>query len=159
MVSVHGFFSEGRKSIEVCFLHFYQFWEDKIEESNGKPFKSEIQTKFTHLTLDVIGLCAFGYSFDGIKKGNTEESQATNTILTANFNMLRRTLEFMFPFLEYIPSKERDGLKRAEKVLYGLMEQVRLILMFLLYYSLPRSFSNVNRLPNSTNCNTTSAVW
>ena len=81
-------------------------------------------SKFTDLTLDVIGVCGFGYSFDCILGGHSEESKATETILTANFNMVRRSLEMMFPLLTMLPSKERTELKKAENILYGLIEKV-----------------------------------
>lgn len=80
--------------------------------------------KFTDLTLDVIGLCAFSYSFDCVLGGETKESCASNTILTANFNVVRRSFETMIPLLKFIPSKEREELKIAEDTFYGLIKKV-----------------------------------
>ena len=80
--------------------------------------------KLSDLTLDVIGVCAFGYNFDGILGGSSEEGRATNTILTANFNVIRKLLEQLIPLLKLIPSKERDELKKAEDVFYGLIKKV-----------------------------------
>lgn len=81
----------------------------------------EMMKKFTDLTLDIIGMCAFGYDFNGVLGDSSKESKATNTILTANFNIARRSLEELLPILKLIPS---DGLKEAEEVVYGYIEKV-----------------------------------
>lgn len=80
--------------------------------------------KFTDLTLDVIGICAFGYDFGCVLGGNSEESIATNTILSANFNIVRRSFEELIPLLKIIPSKERSELKKAEDIFHGLIKKV-----------------------------------
>eukprot|EP00794_Sanderia_malayensis_P010811 gene10811-11965_t len=102
------------------------FWDTKINESGGKSVESEMMTKFIHLTLDVIGLCGFGYAFNCIMGENSEESKATNTILTGQLNVRQRTLETFLPFLKLFPSKERDRVKKAETILYGLIERSQL---------------------------------
>ena len=81
--------------------------------------------KLCDLTLDVIGICAFGYDFNSVLGGESEEGKATNTILTANFNASRKILEMLIPILQIIPSKERDELKKAEDIFYGLINKVR----------------------------------
>ena len=90
--------------------------------------------KFTDLTLDVIGVSGFGYDFNCILGGDSEESNATNTILTANFNLVRRSLEELIPLLKIIPSKEKEDLKNAEEIFYGLIKQVRENLQPMVYY-------------------------
>eukprot|EP00794_Sanderia_malayensis_P010813 gene10813-11967_t len=118
MESVKGFISVfSDKGNELV-----KFWDTKINESGGKSVESEMMTKFIHLTLDVIGLCGFGYAFNCIMGENSEESKATNTILTGQFNVRQRLLETFLPFLKLFPSKERDRVKKAETILYGLIE-------------------------------------
>ena len=89
--------------------------------------------KFTDLTLDVIGICAFGYDFNCVIGGTSDESQASNTILSANFNIVRRSFEELIPLLKLIPSKEREDLKKAEDLFYGLIKKVWLSFPMLLY--------------------------
>lgn len=81
----------------------------------------EMMEKFTDLTLDVLAICAFGYDFNAVLGGNSEETNAMNTILTANFDIVRRSVEELFPLLKLIPS---HGLKEAEDVVYGCVEKV-----------------------------------
>ena len=83
-----------------------------------------MMTKLTNLTLDVIGICAFGYDFNCVLAASSKESDATNTILTANFNIVRRSIEELIPLLKFLPSKEREEVKKAEDVFYGLIRQV-----------------------------------
>ena len=95
-----------------------------MQGENEKSCEMEMLQKFSDLTLDVIGVCAFGYDFDGILGEISEEGKATNTILTANFNVVRKVLEDIFPLLKLIPSKERNELRKAEDIFYGLINKV-----------------------------------
>eukprot|EP00112_Aurelia_sp_Birch-Aquarium-sp1_P000792 Seg1077.10 transcript_id=Seg1077.10/GoldUCD/mRNA.D3Y31 product="Cytochrome P450 4F12" protein_id=Seg1077.10/GoldUCD/D3Y31 len=98
-------------------------WKHKISDMGG-PFEELILDEFTHLTLDVIGESAFGYSFNSILKGNSKESMATDTILRGGFNLQRRALESWFPFLKYIPSEEREKVDEATNVMNGIIDKV-----------------------------------
>ena len=86
--------------------------------------------KFTDTTLDIIGICAFGYHFNSIMQGHSVEADATNTILTVNFNIVRKAFEKLIPLIKLIPSKERDELKKAEDIFYGLIEKVSFFFSF-----------------------------
>ncbi len=72
----------------------------------------------------MIGLSSFGYSFNCVSGGDDEGSLAAEKILSANFNFLRRSFEYMLPFLKIFPSKERTELENAEKSFYGLINKV-----------------------------------
>jgi len=101
-----------------------KYIKEKMQGENEKSCEMEMLQKFSDLTLDVIGVCAFGYDFDGILGEISEEGKATNTILTANFNVVRKVLEDIFPLLKLIPSKERNELRKAEDIFYGLINKV-----------------------------------
>ena len=109
-----------------------------MKKNGGKSIEIGMMQKFTDLTLDVIGICAFGYDFHCVSSGKSEESIASNTILSANFNIVRRSFEEMIPLLKIIPSKERSDLKNAENIFYGLIKKVLcnrlLIAEYCLYY-------------------------
>ena len=102
----------------------FQYFEDRINENGGRPIEMGVLQKFTNFTLDVIGKCAFGYEFDGILGGNSEMVDAANTILTANFNVVRRSFEELIPLLKLIPSAEREKAKRAEDMFSKMIREV-----------------------------------
>ena len=80
--------------------------------------------KFADWTLDVLGVCSFGYDFNGVLGCDTEEKRATSTIITSQFNFVRKTFEYFFPLLKIIPSQEADDLKKAEDIAFGLIRKV-----------------------------------
>ena len=100
-----------------------QFWKRKISDMGGS-FEEAIQKKFTHLTLDVIGTSAFGYSFNSITGGHSKESMATDTILRGGFNLQKRAIESWLPFLKYLPSDEREKVNEATKLMNGIIDKV-----------------------------------
>lgn len=114
-----------------------------------------MMNKFADLTLDVIGLCAFGFRFDCVLGGGGQESDAFNKILSANFNLVRRSIEELIPLLKLIPSKEREDLKKAEDMIYKVINDVSCMtifvesqLMFLFCFSLKlhsMQFANMNK--------------
>ena len=125
-------------------MFVFQYIGNRIKGNLGTPIEMEMLQKLSDLTLDVIGVCAFGYDFNGILGGNSEEGRATNTILTANFNIIRKSLEDLFPLLKLIPSKDRDDLKKAEEIFYGL---IRKVLCFF-HYEPRLTFSQARFVPS-----------
>lgn len=57
-------------------------------------------------------------------EGNTEESHATEKILTGRFDIVKFALEYALPFLKIFPSKARRDLENAERILFGLINRV-----------------------------------
>ena len=84
----------------------------------------DILEKLTHLSLDIIGLCAFGYNFNCTLVGQTEESRATDTVLKGNFNLKMRSMERLFPPLKLMRTKFEEEFFQAEKCLHNLIEKV-----------------------------------
>ncbi|XP_065056370.1 uncharacterized protein LOC135684662 [Rhopilema esculentum] len=101
-----------------------EFWSQKLAQNKNLPFETEIMEKFIHLTLDIISLAAFGYDFDCVSNGHSEESSSFNKIMCGNFNVVRKSLETLIPFLKLIPSKERDEEDKAEKVCWNVLERI-----------------------------------
>jgi len=101
-----------------------KYIEKKIQANDGRSCEMKMLRKLSDLTLDVIGVCSFGYDFNGIIGYDTEEKRATNTIISLQFNLVRKTFEYLFPLLKIIPSKEADELKKAEDITFGLINKV-----------------------------------
>ena len=83
----------------------------------------------THVSLDVIGLSAFGYNFDCVLTGETEESKATDIVLKGHFDLQNRSMEALFPPLRYLQSKIQAEFARAENSLERLIDKVTYFIM------------------------------
>ena len=101
---------------------------DELSASKDKTVECDVLEKLTHVTLDVIGLCAFGYPFNCILGGHTDESRATDTILRTCFDLQKKSFEEFCPLLKWIPSKKRRRFQEAEKCFRTLIEKVKEIL-------------------------------
>eukprot|EP00794_Sanderia_malayensis_P010929 gene10929-12090_t len=101
-----------------------QFWENELLQHENKTMDCDILEKLTHMTLDVIGLCAFGYSFDCISGGHSEESKATNTILTTSFDLQGRSFKQLFPFMGMWKSEKEKHFMKAEKCFRSLIDKI-----------------------------------
>jgi len=101
-----------------------EFIEKRIQENNGRSCEMKMLQKLADWTLDVIGVCLFGYDFNGVLGCDTEEKRATYTIMTSQFNFVRKTFEYFFPFLKIIPSQKADDLKKAEDTAFGFITKV-----------------------------------
>ena len=85
----------------------------------------ELMTKLNHVTLDIIGLCAFGYRFNSVVNGYNEESRCISDIVAANCGIHRKLIESKLPFLKLIPSKAREESNTAEKACLDLIQKVK----------------------------------
>ena len=90
----------------------------------GYALERDILVGLTHLSLDVIGLCAFGYEFHCILNGQTEESIATDTVLKGNFDLQKRSLDSIFPPLRLLQTKFEKEFHQAEICLQNLIQKV-----------------------------------
>lgn len=84
----------------------------------------ELMTKFNHVTLDIIGLCAFGYTFNSVMNGYDDESKCISQIVSGGSGVHRKLIESKVPLLKLIPSKGREEGKNAEKACENLIRKV-----------------------------------
>ena len=84
----------------------------------------ELMTKFNHVTLDIIGLCAFGYPFNSVGNGYDEESKCISQIISGGSSVHRKLIESKIPLLKLIPSKKREEGKLAEEACEALIRKV-----------------------------------
>ncbi|XP_065056751.1 cytochrome P450 4C1-like [Rhopilema esculentum] len=99
-------------------------WNDQLMNSSNKAIELDVLEKLTHLSLDIIGICAFGYNFNCIMGGHSEESKATDTVLRGNFDLQRRSLEQMIPLFTLFRSSTQKEFIKAETCLKNLINQV-----------------------------------
>ena len=84
----------------------------------------ELMTKFNHVTLDIIGLCAFGYPFNSVLNGYDEESKCISQIVSGSSGVHRKLIESKLPLLKLLPSKGREEGKRAERACEEMIRKV-----------------------------------
>jgi len=99
-------------------------WKRDAQDAVCHALESDILVGLTNLSLDVIGLCAFGYEFNCILYGQTEESIATDTVLKGNFDLQKRSLESVFPPLKFLRTKVEKEFHQAEKCLENLIQKI-----------------------------------
>ena len=68
-----------------------------------------------HLSLDLIGESAFGYSFNTILGGSSKVSEAF-TVLFLSFNIMFLVCKFLFPFFDYLPLAENRKIQAAKEI-------------------------------------------
>ena len=129
------------------YIYFYlQVWKKKTQESEDNLVEVLIAEDLTHLTLDVIGLTAFGYNFDTVKSGENEISEAFDSILSGRLSLSSRFLRKFIPFYQYLPFEANVKAKRAKELTDSLVWEVRWSLFELLcgkkiYFALFRKTS------------------
>ncbi|KAI9323421.1 cytochrome P450 [Dichotomocladium elegans] len=97
-------------------LELFKHW-DAILRGSKTPVSVEVSRWMSHVTLDVIGLAAFGENFNTVKHdGDSEKvnklSEAFRIIFDPTTPTLLIILRFVLPFTKYIPIKRnRDFLQ------------------------------------------------
>ena len=84
-----------------------------------------VYTDLAHLTLDIIGRCAFGYHFNTVLSGETEISSAFSAAIkgTAYGRVLRRKF---IPLYDYLPLAENKRANKALEITNGTVLKVNL---------------------------------
>lgn len=88
-----------------------------MTSSADKVLEVPVDTDLTHLTLDIIGRCAFGYNFDTVLSGESEIASAFSSVIKGiSFGRLMR--KNLIPLYDYLPVSEnkraRDALERTD---------------------------------------------
>ena len=100
-----------------------KFWNKTISAmtEDSKESKFLVQNDFTHVSLDVLGECVFGYEFNSIGADDFPVSRAFNDLF-AGLSVVaidRKVVEW-FPFLERFlkgPNKRKEALKITDKTI------------------------------------------
>lgn len=84
-----------------------------------------IFTDLAHLTLDIIGRCAFGYHFNTVLSGETEISSAFSAVIKGTgFGRIMK--KRFLPLYDYLPVTENKRAKEAIELTDGIVLEVRL---------------------------------
>ena len=85
--------------------------------------KVPVSTDLAHLTLDIIGRCAFGFHFNTVLSGETEISSAFSAAVkgTAYGRVLQRK---PIPLYEHLPLAENKRARTALEITDGTVLKV-----------------------------------
>ena len=111
-----------------------KFWNKTIsaKTENSKECKLLVQNDFTHVSLDVLGECVFGYKFNSIEAGDTPVSRAFNDLFTGlnpTVAINRKVVEW-FPFLERFLKgtiKRKEALKITDKTIKEVKNIIKIL--------------------------------
>ncbi|KAH9965553.1 cytochrome P450 [Lactifluus volemus] len=101
------------KSIELR-----EIWADLISKSSRKDgrLRLDAYTWLNKVTLDIIGLAGFNYTFDSLHSGDETKNPmytAFRSIVMANARNLVFIIQFAFPLFRSIPTARSRTLDRA----------------------------------------------
>ena len=82
-----------------------------------------VSTDLAHLTLDIIGRCAFGYHFNTVLSGESETSSAFSTVIKGvGFGRIMR--KKLIPLYDYLPVTENKSARKALEITDGTVLEV-----------------------------------
>ncbi|KAI9323393.1 cytochrome P450 [Dichotomocladium elegans] len=98
-------------------FELFKHWDGALAISD-EPIAMEISRWMSHVTLDIIGLAAFGERFNMVKyNGDSNKvnrlSQAYATIFDPNNPQILSILEFLIPSIRSIPTERNRQYNRA----------------------------------------------
>ncbi|EKX45313.1 hypothetical protein GUITHDRAFT_152793, partial [Guillardia theta CCMP2712] len=100
-------------------------WENLCaSQPQGQPLVLDIKKEVSHLTLDVIGLSAFGFDFQSVEGGKSVVRDAFQDIMPMGGLSLRTIILRMFPILEYLPLPIIIQANKATETLRGTVRRV-----------------------------------
>jgi cytochrome P450 len=99
-----------------------QCWEATLFHEDKKPREVDVNEAMTKMTLDIIGLTAFGYNFDSLSANDSEIVKHYHTVFESATLSIMRILKQVFPVLEKVPTEENNKLAFA---LNAIKKQVK----------------------------------
>jgi len=98
-------------------------WTDQLTNSTEGILEVPVSTDLAHLTLDIIGRCAFGYDFNTVLSGETETSSAFSAVIKGvDFGRVMR--KKFIPLYDYLPVAENKMAKEALEITDGIVLEV-----------------------------------
>eukprot|EP00802_Teleaulax_amphioxeia_P011401 Tamp_11433.p1 GENE.Tamp_11433~~Tamp_11433.p1 ORF type:complete len:556 (+),score=77.74 Tamp_11433:79-1668(+) len=94
------------------------------DSAEGKKTVLDCGTQMSYVTLDIIGLTAFGYSFDCVKGSNSEVRNAYMDIMPLGGLNIVPALLKLLPFLNLFPIPAFVRARRAQDVLRTLVRRI-----------------------------------
>ncbi|KAG0243614.1 hypothetical protein BGW41_001825 [Actinomortierella wolfii] len=79
-----------------------KLWTDRVRQAGSDGTEFFVDPDMSRVTLDIIGLAGFGYSFDTLTHPDNELSKAYSELFTSS-NMLIQIARSLIPYYTYIP--------------------------------------------------------
>ena len=86
-----------------------QLWSSKLKDP------VTVHDDLSHLTLDIIGQCAFGYNFNTVLAGESNVSEAVNAVI-GGMSFRYMVCKALIPFFELLPLGETRRIKEAREI-------------------------------------------
>lgn len=101
-------------------------WSAKAAATGGGAFLVDVHTTMTKMTLDIIGLTAFGYNFNALADCGEESEMigAYNTVFANAGLSLTMILSFLVPGIENLPTPANRRIAVATAVIKGKVEEI-----------------------------------
>ena len=94
-----------------------------MTNSTERFLEVPISTDLAHLTLDIIGRCAFGYHFNTVLSGDSETSSAFSAVIKdISFGRIMR--KRYIPLYDYLPLAENERARKALEITDGTVLEV-----------------------------------
>ena len=104
-------------------LFYKQLWTEQLNNSTEGFLEVPVSTDLAHLTLDIIGRCAFGYHFNTVLSGETETSSAFSAVIQdISFGRVMR--KRYIPLYDYLPLAENERARKALEITDGTVLEV-----------------------------------
>eukprot|EP00960_Hanusia_phi_P050521 760271-Hanusia_phi.AAC.1 len=99
-------------------------WRQQLSTRDAKSYEVDLKSEMSALTLDIIGLAAFGFDFNAVEGSHSELRQAYLEILPTAGSSLWMFFCRTFPFLYLFDPSSYFREKRAEKVLRTTVKKI-----------------------------------
>ena len=104
-------------------MFYLQLWTEQVNSSIEGAKEVPVSVDLTHLTLDIIGRCAFGYNFNTVLSGESEISSAFSVVIRG-INFARLLRMNLIPLYKYLPLAENVRARKALEMTDGTVLEV-----------------------------------
>ncbi|KAF9903682.1 hypothetical protein EC991_003457 [Linnemannia zychae] len=98
-------------------------WEERVDQSGGKPFELDITGDLGSCTLDIIGLSGFGYDFQALTNPDNEMSRAYRELFYKETTPAQ-FLRFFIPYYSKFPTQANIDRRKAIQTIDRVTMQI-----------------------------------
>ncbi|KAF9978582.1 hypothetical protein BGZ73_001755 [Actinomortierella ambigua] len=93
-----------------------KIWIERAREAGPDGLEFFVDPDMSRVTLDIIGLAGFGYSFDSLTNPDNELSRAYSELF-ANTNMIIQLLRSFVPYYTHLPFRHNRARTHAIRII------------------------------------------
>ncbi|KAF9162760.1 hypothetical protein DFQ26_003249 [Actinomortierella ambigua] len=93
-----------------------KMWCERVQEAGADGLEFIVDEDMSRVTLDIIGLAGFGYSFDSLTNPDNELSRAYKALFNSS-SMITQILSSFISFYNHIPIRRNRIRKHAIRVI------------------------------------------